>query len=404
MLTKLIAIARKDALVRFSSPSELLFFVALPLLFTFTLGGGFGGGAAAGEPSKPLLLLVQQDEGDLAADLVTALESDDQVSVVAYDLAEAERRFADDEGVGLLLIPAGLTEQLRRGEGVTLPLQRRSNDNNAVMVQQVVTAALGRVSRMMDSARLSLREAEARASFASDAERTAYFEASIAQTRARLQAPRPALTVTVPETTVGAFEAYSLAAHQSAGQLITWVLIPLLGTSALLVGERTQGTLRRLFTLPVSNLTYLVGTILGQLGMAVIQMVLLVGFGTLVMGLNWGRSPLGVALMMGSFGLASVAMGTAIGTFTKNETQANNLSIMLGMVMALLGGCWWPRELFPDSLAQATQLLPTTWAMQGFTDLVIRGLGAQAVMPEAMVLLGFAALFLVIGVTRFRYE
>jgi hypothetical protein len=42
--------------------------------------------------------------------------------------------------------------------------------------------------------------------------------------------------------------------------------------------------------------------------------------------------------------------------------------------------------------------------MRGLTDLVLRGQGAAAVLPEAGVLMGFAAVFFVIGVARFKYE
>jgi len=37
-------------------------------------------------------------------------------------------------------------------------------------------------------------------------------------------------------------------------------------------------------------------------------------------------------------------------------------------------------------------------------DIVLRGRGLSAVLPEAAVLLGFAALFYAIGIWRFRYE
>ena len=39
-MKKLLAIIRKDTLVRFASRSELLFFIVLPVLFTFLLAGG----------------------------------------------------------------------------------------------------------------------------------------------------------------------------------------------------------------------------------------------------------------------------------------------------------------------------------------------------------------------------
>jgi ABC-2 type transport system permease protein len=91
-----------------------------------------------------------------------------------------------------------------------------------------------------------------------------------------------------------------------------------------------------------------------------------------------------------------------LGTFVKSESQASNLSIMLGMVMAMLGGCWWPIELFPAFARQVAGVLPTRWAMQGLSDLAVRGLGAAEVLPEAAVLVGFAILFFAIGLWRFQ--
>jgi ABC-2 type transport system permease protein len=39
-----------------------------------------------------------------------------------------------------------------------------------------------------------------------------------------------------------------------------------------------------------------------------------------------------------------------MGTFIKTSKQAGNLSIALGMAMALLGGAWWPSELFTHAV------------------------------------------------------
>jgi ABC-2 type transport system permease protein len=50
------------------------------------------------------------------------------------------------------------------------------------------------------------------------------------------------------------------------------------------------------------------------------------------------------------------------------------------------------------------KVLPTTWAMQGMLDLVLRSGGLQDILPEAGVLLGFAVIFFSVGVWRFRYE
>ena len=79
--------------------------------------------------------------------------------------------------------------------------------------------------------------------------------------------------------------------------------------------------------------------------------------------------------MLVASALAAAALGTTLGTFVKTEGQASGLSIMLGMVMALLGGCWYPLELFPQAVQNIVKILPTTWAMQGMLDIVLRGQG-----------------------------
>jgi len=127
-------------------------------------------------------------------------------------------------------------------------------------------------------------------------------------------------------------------------------------------------------------------------------------FGSLVMGVNYFRDPLAIGIMIVTAILAAAAIGTTLATFVKTESQASGLSIMMGMVMALLGGCWYPIELFPSAVQTATRILPTRWAMQGMLDVLVRGQGVTAILPEAGVLLGFAALFFVIGILRFRYE
>jgi ABC-2 type transport system permease protein len=131
---------------------------------------------------------------------------------------------------------------------------------------------------------------------------------------------------------------------------------------------------------------------------------LLVGFGIFVMKLNWGREPLALFVILFTSALAAAAFGTTMGTFIKSEGQASGLSVMFSMVFALMGGCWYPLELFPPAIQHAVRILPTTWAMQGMLDLVLRGGGLRDIVPEAGVLLLFAVIFFGIGVWRFRYE
>jgi ABC-type transport system involved in cytochrome c biogenesis permease component len=99
-------------------------------------------------------------------------------------------------------------------------------------------------------------------------------------------------------------------ANSSAGQLITWVFIPLIGLSGSFAFERQKGTLRRVLTSPTRKATFLFGTIFGQIVLALVQMLLLIGFGMLVLKLNWGRDPLALILILLASALAASALGT----------------------------------------------------------------------------------------------
>lgn len=399
MLRKIAATIRKDLLVRFSSASELLFFLVLPIIFTLLLSGAAsdnGGGSGLSLP------VVVQDDGPFTERLLTELEASPSVAPQVVSLQQAQDAVANEEAVAMLIIPPDFSDDIAAGQQTTLTWRANPDNTDAVAVQQTVRAAIDRLSHAALTAERAVAAAEARQTFAGAAERRAYYQASLQLAAELLDDAPQRLEVRRALQTVE--DDYDPAAQASAGQLITWVFVPLLGTSALFAYERQQGTLRRLFNTPTTKATFLLGAISSQMVTGLAQMLLLIGFGVFVLNLDWGRAPGPLLLLLVAFALASVALGATLGTFIRTERQANGLSLMLGMAMALLGGCWYPIELFPSQVQTAVHVLPTTWAMRGFLDLIVRGGDFLEILPEAGVLLTFALVFFAIGVQRFRYE
>lgn len=398
-MKKIFAIAWKDAIIRFASSSELLFFIVLPVVFTFLLAGGTPSGD---EDPRIRLLVVDEASTSVSQQVIGQLEASTAVrpEVVAREVAQDQ--FDDRRASAILIIPAGIDAGALQSGSAEIELLQQPNNMNATVAERAVLTAIRRVSSSIHAAQNAVTQREAIQPFASDQERQTYFETSLEMAQT-IQQDAPERVIVIDGNTEDQVE-YDPRANSSAGQLITWVFIPLFGISALFAYERQQGTLRRLLTTPASKATFLLGTIAGQVGMALVQMSLLVGFGILVMRLNWGQQPLALFLILLMSALAAAAFGTAMGTFIKTESQATGLSIMFGMVFALMGGCWYPLELFPPAIQNAVKVLPTTWAMQGMLDLVLRGGGLRAVLPEAAVLLGFAVIFFSVGAWRFRYE
>ncbi len=398
-MKKIFAIAWKDAIIRFSGVSELVFFIILPVTFTFLLAGGTPSG-----DEDPRIRLVVVDEANTAisAQIIDELERSTAVRPEVTDRADAQKQFDDRRASTVFIIPAGVDAESLQSGAAEVELLKQPNNINATVVERAVLTAIRRVSSAISAAQNAVAQREAKKPFASEAEKQAYFESSLKMAQ-NIQADAPE-RVTVTEGATPDQVEYDPRANSSAGQLITWVFIPLFGISALFAYERQQGTLRRVLTTPTCKATYLLGTISGQVVTALAQMTLLVLFGIFVMKLAWGGAPLALSVILTASALAAAAFGMTMGTFVKTEGQASGLSIMFGMVFALMGGCWYPLEMFPQAVQHAVKILPTTWAMQGLLDIVLRGRGLVEILPEAGVLLGFAAVFFAVGVWRFRYE
>ncbi|WKZ47422.1 MAG: ABC transporter permease [Anaerolineales bacterium] len=397
-MKKILAIAWKDAIIRFSSPSEWLFFIVLPIVFTFIFAGGVPTGD---EDNRIRLVVVDQANTTISQEIIRELEKSTSVRPDVLSLEEAEEQFDAREATAVLVIPAGLDMEAIQNGTAQLDFRQPPNNLDASIAERAVDTAIRRVSSVVSAANMAFDEAKARGTFESAEDEQAYFAQALELAKS-LQADAPERVTVIQGNTPDDF-AYDPQANVSAGQLITWVFIPLFGISALFAYERQHGTLRRLLTTPTSKATFLLGTISGQVVMALVQMSLMVLFAMFAFKLNWG-DPLAVYIILTCSALAAAAIGTAMGTFIKSEGQAVGLSIMAGMMMGLLGGCWYPLELFPSFMQTIARIFPTYWSMQGLLDLLLRGAGVAEILPEAGVLILFAGVFFSVGVLRFRYE
>ena len=143
-----------------------------------------------------------------------------------------------------------------------LDLRQMPNDLNAQAAQRAVQAVLYRLGSAVSIARDAVVEAEKIRPFASDADRQAYFDAALESAQTLMNTAPDRVNVVLGGTKDPI--QYDPRANSSAGQMITWVFIPLIGISSVFAYERQRGTLRRLLTTPTGKGTYLLGTILGN--------------------------------------------------------------------------------------------------------------------------------------------
>lgn len=396
-MAKLFGIIKKDIRLYFASPISLVFFIVLPVMFTVVLAfatGGFGG--------EIVLSYVDQANTPLSANLVQLIQEGDGLKTRGIDLVTAQSQFAEGNLDAYLVIPADFNTETLLNGSLSVQFFQQPNRTSSQTIYRALRLALTKLTSSQAKLRSVMQTYQTLHPEVSAAELENLTDQLSSEIQLEIANAPSRLTESVSQK--GDEVIYDPVTSSSAGQLITWVFIPLVGLSGAMAYERQQGTLKRLLTTPTSRLTYFSATILGQVLISLAQVFLLMIFGALVLKAPWLDRPLPTFLLLLAFALASAGLGAFLGSLVNTESQASGISSSIGMIFALLSGAWFPIELFPKVMQNTAKIFPTYWGMQGLKDILISNKPIAEILPSVGILLGFAVLFLSLGLIFFKTE
>jgi ABC-type multidrug transport system permease subunit len=366
---------------------SFLWLLVMPVVLMWMFGG-MGGGSSA--PPKISLGVVNHDDGWLSEALIDEL-TDERINLVRFTPEEYEQA---ENKVRVLVIPEGFTREAIAGAQQELRLEKEAGASQEfsmaaeVNLVRAIVRIVSRLAEMGDPGDPADPEASAAA-------RATYDELGARGSLVRLSVETAGQGRPVP----------SGKAQSVPGTLtFTVMMMTLIYGAVWLTMERQYGMLRRQASLPLSRRQIYLGKLGGRLLLAAVQIVILVAVGRWVFGVYWGPSPLALALMMASYAFAVGSLSTLLGSVVRTEGQASSIGWLLGMVLAALGGCWWPAEIMPRWMWNVAHVLPTAWAMDGFHALISFGRGLDGVLLPAAVLAGFGLLFSLLAARFLRFD
>jgi ABC-2 type transport system permease protein len=171
-----------------------------------------------------------------------------------------------------------------------------------------------------------------------------------------------------------------------------------------LLQEKQEGTFRRLLVAPLSQSALLLGQLLPYYLINIIQVALMFAVGNLVFGMSLGSSPLALLLVTMALAAAATGLGLLVAALGKTPKQVNGISTLLALTLAAVGGMMVPTFVMPEFMQLLARISPHHWALIGYQDVIVRGLGVEAILLEISVLMGFAVVFFGFAVWRFRFE
>jgi len=134
-----------------------------------------------------------------------------------------------------------------------------------------------------------------------------------------------------------------------------------------------------------------------------IQIILMFAVGVVFFRLKVG-DPAALMIVSLSLALAANGLGLLVASLARTEAQVNGYSVFLAIILSALGGMLVPAYIMPPFMKTLSLFTPHAWALAGYQDVIVRGLGAGEVLPEAGVLLFFAGIFFTFAWWKFRFR
>lgn len=158
---------------------------------------------------------------------------------------------------------------------------------------------------------------------------------------------------------------------------------------ATIAATRRSGVLKRLLTLPVRRGELIAGQLYGLWLLGAVQIGFLLLVGKLFFHLNVGANLPGVLLVLLVYSWVAAATGLLVGSLLDAPDRVVGVCVLASLLMAAVGGCWFPLELAPEALRTAGHCVPTGWALDALHRLISFGGDLGSVMKPLAVLGGF---------------
>jgi ABC-2 type transport system permease protein len=401
-------IAAKDLKLFAADRLALFFFILFPFIFVFIFSAMFKGAGSA-DQRLTLHVVSREGAGSISHQLIQAMETGDPAQLPPgqpqiiwdKDYARALQDVRDRKLGGFLAFPEDFTKAVMLGYGTRLEVVV---DPGATNVRGALNGLAAGIAARVGSEQLATNTAVSlmveQALLSGNASGLGNEIQRLLVSPAQ---PSPPL-ITFDTQRVGDVEAGNPANWVIPGYLVMFTFFAAAQSSSIIVRERQSHTLERLLASSARRWAILGGMFTGTVVKGLVQVLVFWTVGVFVFGMDMGLSPLGVIVLSVAMVLVSASFSIMLATLAKTEKSAGALGVLVSLVLAPLGGCWWPLFITPQWMQSIARVTPHGWANSGFNNLIVFGADFNSVIPNVLVLAGFAVVFAIIAARRFRTD
>ncbi|MBI4800702.1 MAG: ABC transporter permease [Desulfarculus sp.] len=173
-------------------------------------------------------------------------------------------------------------------------------------------------------------------------------------------------------------------------------------TALSVVREAERGSMEGLMASPLKRAELILGKVGPYFIIGMVDMAIAMGMGQVLFEVPMRGSWLLMVSMSALYLLVMLGQGLLISVVSSNQVQANQLAMLTSFLPAfLLSGFMFDIGQMPLALQGVSYLVPARYFVSIVKDVYLKGLGLETLWPQALLLVGFAFLYLVAAVRRF---
>jgi ABC-2 type transport system permease protein len=176
-------------------------------------------------------------------------------------------------------------------------------------------------------------------------------------------------------------------------------------TALTIAREWERGTMEQLASTPVTRLEVVLGKLLPYLLIGLFDVTVTVVAGRLLFGTPFNGGVLLLAALTVLFLVGALGLGIVISAVVKSQVLATQVAMVATYLPALLlSGFMFDIASMPVVLQGVTYLVPARYFVTVTRGVFLKGVGLSVLWPQALLMLGYAVLGVVLATRAFRKE
>ncbi|MFM8394370.1 MAG: ABC transporter permease [Acidobacteriota bacterium] len=173
-------------------------------------------------------------------------------------------------------------------------------------------------------------------------------------------------------------------------------------TALAIVRERERGTLEQLYMTPVRPLGLMIGKIVPYAVVAYAELSIMFFFMRWVFLIPINGSLLLLLLLVIPFLITMLGLGLLISTRAQSQQEAMQAAFGTMLPSIFLSGYIFPIDTMPLFFRGISAILPTTYLIEIFRGIILRGAGFQALWKQTLILSIMGLFLITVSALRFK--